>query len=201
MLGGEVEEAAVLGDLVDHARGQKSDVGAGVLDAAGEVVMKVVWGEDSVGHGENDGGLVTNGVEEAGHEVAGVEGGHHDEHAIALVQSVEAFGPRGWLELGGSAPAGNPVVGYNDGFGKSSGSRRMQNEQRLIVRFLKVLVKSIMRVVQTQQSVDARNLEQRQRTLLHNGIHDRHLWRSGGEHRLDIQGIEQIFIASHGVPG
>ena len=128
VLGGEVEEGAVLGDLVDHARGEEGDVGAGVLDAAGEMVMEVVGGEDGVGEGKDDGGLVADGVEEAGHEVTGVERGHHYEHAVALVQPVEAFGPLGWLELGGSAPAGDPVVGDDDGFRKSGGSRRMQNE-------------------------------------------------------------------------
>lgn len=186
VLGGEVEEGAVLGDLVDHARGEEGDVGAGVLDAAGEVVVEVVGGEDGVREGEDDGGLVADGVEEAGHEVTSVERGHHDEHAVALVQPVEALGSWGWLELGGSAPAGDPVVGDDDGFGKSGGSRCMQNEQRLVTRLLKVLVESIMRVAQTQQLVDAGDLKQRQRTLLHDGFHDGHLWRSGGKHRLDV---------------
>ena len=93
MLGGEVEKRAVFGDLVDHTRGEEGDVGAGVLNAAGKMVVEVVGGEDGVGEGEDNGGLVAHGVEEAGHQVAGVERGHHDEHAVALVQPVEAFGP------------------------------------------------------------------------------------------------------------
>ena len=96
-----------------------------MLDAAGEMIVEVVGGEDGVGQWEDDGGLVADGIEETGHEVSGVERGHHDEHSIALVQPVEAFGPHRWLELGGSAPAGDPVVGDDDGLWKSSSSRRM----------------------------------------------------------------------------
>ena len=42
---------------------------------------------------------------------------HHHEHAVALVEFVEAFGAgRGW-ELCLAAPAGDPVVSDDYGFG------------------------------------------------------------------------------------
>ena len=51
-----------------------------------------------------------------------MEGGHHHEHAVALMEFVQTFGAgRGEL-LCLAAPAGDPVVSYDYGFGQSCGS-------------------------------------------------------------------------------
>ena len=52
---------------MDDSGGEEGDVGAGVLDAAGKMVVEVVGREDGVRMGENDGGLIVDGVKEAGH--------------------------------------------------------------------------------------------------------------------------------------